>query len=73
MVRKIYKKLTKEQINKGVVFSSTLSTQKTEMLNDTTHEVFKTESPQEQEQHIKRLKDDNFFNASHFKYNIVRT
>jgi len=68
---KIYKKLTEEQLKRGVIFSSCLSEFKTEMQNDTIHEVFnKTE---DKNLMIKRLKDDKFFNNSHFKFNIIRS
>lgn len=86
MVKKIYKKLTQEQILKGVIFSSCLSTNRTELLNDTIHEVFKInemdfkdkpfyelrKAIDENNEMIKRLKDDKFFNESHFKFNIIR-
>lgn len=69
-MKKIYKKLTKEQKERGVIFSSCLSIAKTELLSDTIHEVLKeTEKGNEQ---IERLLNDRFFNASHWKYNIVR-
>lgn len=38
-MEKIYKKLTKEQIKRGVIFSSCLSTQRTEQEGDNIHEV----------------------------------
>lgn len=77
MVRKIYRKLTKDQIDRGVVFSSTLSPYPTDdLMGLTTHEVtmqdFKDDRL-EAEEEIRRLKDDSFFNRSHFKYNIIRT
>jgi hypothetical protein len=71
MVRKLYKKLTKEQINRGVIFSSTLSPYRFETKETNTHEVFKDDF--DLNEHIKRLKDNKFFNESHFKYNIIRT
>lgn len=67
---KIYKKLTAEQKARGVVFSSTLSTEKTERKNDTIHEVLKNDS--DQLEVIRRLKDDKFFNDSQWRYNIIR-
>lgn len=70
MVKKIYKKLTIEQKNKDIVFSSCLSVFKTEQLNDKIHEVFKNDPNKDIQ--IKRLKDDSFFNNSHFKFNIIR-
>lgn len=70
MVQKIYRKLTKEQKERGVIFSSTLSTSRTELKEDYIHEVFKDD--EDKEEIIKRLLDDSFFNESHYKYNIVR-
>lgn len=86
-MKKIYKKLSKEQIKRGVFFASTLSTQRTEMEGDHTHEVIQlkvddfkdkpayalAQAQREQAEEIARLKNDKFFNASHFKYNIIRT
>ena len=69
-MRKIYKKLTEEQINKGVVFSSCLSRTTKENKDDCVHEVFKSDV--DKNERIKRLKDDDFFNQSFFKYNIIR-
>lgn len=69
-MRKIYKKLKEEQVKRGVVFSSCLSVGKTELDEDTIHEVFK-DTP-EGDIIIRRLKDDKFFNESHFKFNIIR-
>ena len=69
-MKKVYKKLTEDQTKRGVIFSSTLSTERTEQENDTTHEVTK-EEPNKEEQ-ITRLKNDSYFNKSHFKYNIIR-
>ncbi len=71
-MKKIYKKLTKEQKEKGIVFTSTLSEHTTESFLDTTHEVF--ESDEDKNEQIRRLKDDDFFNESPlWKYNIIRT
>ncbi len=76
---KLYKKLTKDQINKNVIFSSCLSEGREEMESDTIHEVFgigkegvKIDFDENQEE-IKRLKNDSFFNNSQFKFNIIRT
>ncbi len=68
-MRKIYRKLTKEQKEAGIVFSSCLSPTKYE--NGTIHEV-KGDDP-DREETIRRLKDDKFFNGSPYKYNIIRT
>ena len=69
-MRKVYKKLTEEQIKRGVVFSSCLSEFRTEMAKDTIHEVFKKDSDRYEQ--INRLTDDKFFNSSHWKFNIIR-
>lgn len=69
-MKKIYKKLSTEQKNRGVIFASTLSTRTTEQQDNYTHEVLNTD--EDKEEKIKRLKNDNFFNKSHFKYNIIR-
>jgi hypothetical protein len=69
-MRKVYKKLSAEQIKRGVIFSSCLSKYTTEQENDTIHEVLNTDK--EKDLIIERLKDDKFFNQSHFKYNIIR-
>jgi hypothetical protein len=70
-MNKVYKKLTTEQKERGVIFSSTLSKYRFETTEDTKHEVLNTDK--DQEQTISRLKNDKFFNGSHFKYNIVRS
>lgn len=86
MIKKIYKKLSQEQRAKGIIFTSTLSKYTTEQTEDTTHEVFKLKAKdltkgtayeeiqknEEIRETINRLKDDKFFNKSHFKYNIIR-
>lgn len=69
-MRKIYKKLTEEQKNRGVIFTSTLSICTTELMGDTTHEVFLEDI--DKNLVIKRLLDDKFFRDSYFKYNIIR-
>ena len=68
MVIKIYKKLTDKQKNKGVVFSSSLSIDRTE--GETIHEVFKDDL--EGDLKIDRLLDDKFFNKSPYNFNIIR-
>lgn len=68
-MRKIYRKLTKEQRETGVIFSSCLSPYKFE--TGIIHEV-KSDDP-DRENTIRRLKDDKFFNGSQYKYNIIRT
>jgi len=69
-MKKVYKKLTKEQIKRNVIFSSCLSESRTELINDCVHEVIRGE--EDINATINRLLDDKFFNSSHFKFNIVR-
>lgn len=63
-MRKVNKKLTQEQIDRGVIFSSRL------MPNGTLHEVLDTD--EDQQQTIIRLQDDSFFKNSPYKYNEIR-
>lgn len=67
---KVYKKLTDIQIMRGVVFSSTLSKERTEQPSDRTHEVLSDDK--DKTEHIERLLNDSFFNASPWRYNVVR-
>jgi len=67
-MKKLYRKLTLEQRERNVIFSSCLSVDKFEQ--GTIHEVYESDSDKWEK--IERLKDDKFFNASHFKYNIIR-
>ena len=69
-MKKIYKKLTEEQKKRGVIFSSCLSEYRYELIEDTIHEVLKDDDDSNEE--IKRLKDDKFFNGSHWNFNILR-
>jgi hypothetical protein len=69
-MRKVYKKLTEEQKARGVIFSSCLSVYRFETTNDTKHEVLSTDTDKYEK--ITRLKDDKFFNNSHFKFNVIR-
>ena len=69
-MRKIYRKLTKEQKSRGVIFSPTLSTKTVEQVGDIVHEVY-ADTPRRDE--IKRnLLDDSFFDGSQWSYNIIR-
>ena len=63
-MRKVYKKLTKDQISRNVIFSSEL------IGGGTIHEVFKDDEDWEAD--IGRLLDDKFFNGSHFRHNEIR-
>lgn len=67
-MKKIYKELTRDQVKRGVIFSSSLSVDRKE--GELIHEVLDTEDNKATK--IKRLLDDSFFDASHFKYNIIR-
>ena len=70
---KVYKELTDDQCKRGVMFSSSLSTEIVE--NGTVHEITHSEAldnPEEAKKKKDRLLDDSFFNASPFKFNIIR-
>ena len=69
-MKKVYKKLTQEQIKRGIIFTSTLSVARTELEEDNTHEIFKDD--EDIHAHTQRLLDDSFFNASSWKFNIIR-
>lgn len=68
-MKNIYRKLTKEQEQRGVIFSSTLSNETKEQIGDTTHEVFNKDEFKLVK--IDRLKKADFFNE-YKKYNIIR-
>jgi hypothetical protein len=72
-MKKIYRPLTLEQRNRGVIFSSTLSSKKLEQSGDTIHEVYKDDAYKETE--IENLKNDRFFddNPCGWRYNIIRS
>lgn len=63
-MRKVYKSLLQEQIDRGVIFSSEL------IGGGTRHEVFATD--EDKHKKIERLLDDKFFNSSHYKRNEIR-
>tara|TARA_Y100000310_G_C20514292_1_gene730414 strand:- start:62 stop:274 length:213 start_codon:yes stop_codon:yes gene_type:complete len=69
-MQKVYKKLTEGQKEKGIIFTSTLSTNRTELIDDTTHEVYSND--EDKRTTIDRLLDDKFFNGSHYNFNIIR-
>lgn len=69
-MKKVYKKLTEEQKKRGVIFTSTLSTGRTEQTGDNVHEVLTTDS--DKYERMKRLVKDSFFNDSPWKFNIIR-
>lgn len=68
-MRKKYLKLTKDQKDRGIIFSSTLISDN-EDLRKIIHEVKETD-PDKWDK-IDRLLNDKFFNNSPFKYNEVR-
>lgn len=63
-MRKVYKALTKDQRERGVIFSSQLRP------GTTIHEVFDTDKNKYVK--INRLMDDKFFNGSQFTRNEIR-
>jgi hypothetical protein len=65
-MRKVYKKLTAEQVKRGVIFSSVLKGNLSECL----HEVMDTDSDKNEQ--IARLLNDSFFNGSPYTHNEVR-
>ena len=69
-MRKIYKKLTNSQKERGIIFSSSLSKYTVEEKDGLTHEV--TTDQENKDETIRRLLDDSFFNKSPWKYNIIR-
>lgn len=69
-MRKLYRPLTESQKQRKVIFSSTLSTRGIEQPGDKTHEVFATD--EDRDKQIERLMDDSYFNASHWRRNIIR-
>jgi len=67
-MKKKYRKLTADQVSRGIIFSSCLSIAGEE---NNIHEVnIKDDDINET---IHRLKDDKFFNNSHFNFNIIRS
>jgi len=64
-MRKVYKKLTQDQIARDVIFSSELLP-----ADGRRHEVFANDS--DKDRVIKNLLNDSFFNHSHYKVNEVR-
>ena len=72
-MKKVYRKLSEEQKQRGVIFSSQLYP------SDTVHEVTKDNINDVSEfarnkglNKISLLLDDKFFNNSDYKYNIIR-
>ena len=69
-MKKVYRRLTKDQVERGVVFSSTLSRFSVESEGDLVKEVFA--DTDDKERIIRNLKDDSFFDGSPWRYNIIR-
>ena len=75
-MKKIYLPLLKEQRERNIYFSSTLSAHRFETTETTRHEISLKELQEdsnEANEKESRLKDDKFFNNSHFNYNIIRS
>ena len=75
-MKKVFLKLTKDQKERKVYFSSTLSIAIFETSDATRHEITSDEyikDWKEAETKEARLRDDKFFNNSHFNFNIVRS
>tara|TARA_R110000751_G_scaffold206469_2_gene310502 strand:- start:3217 stop:3438 length:222 start_codon:yes stop_codon:yes gene_type:complete len=70
-VRILRKKLSKEQVEKGIIYTSTLSTSRNELQDDTVHEIY--EGAEDITETKNRLEDTKFFNNSHYNFNIIRT
>lgn len=69
-MKRLNRRLKKDQIERGVIFSSTLSAHTSEQRGDIVHEVY--EGDEDREERIRRLKDVVFFEGSHYKYHIIR-
>ena len=75
MINKIYLKLTKQQKENKIMFSSTLSKHRFETEEDTKHELSEKlffENEKEFNRREQLLRDSRFFNNSYFKFNIIR-
>ena len=71
-MRKLYRKLTADQIKRGVIFSSQLTVYNDcESVRDASiHEVL--ESSTDKDRQITLLQDDSFFKSSQWNFNIIR-
>jgi len=70
-MRTIRKKLSKSEIEEGIIMTSTLSRNTTELIGDTVHTVYGTD--EDRYETIDRLMDTSFFKRSPYKYHIIRT
>lgn len=68
-MKNIYRKLTKEQKERGVIFSSVLAKDTNIYDEDMIHEVF--EDTYDKEKVIERLSNAEFFSEI-YKYNIIK-
>ena len=75
MIKKIHLKLTKEQKENKIMFSSTLSKYRFETKEDTKHELSEEMFCNNEKEFNRReelLRNSSFFNNSSFQYNIIR-
>ena len=66
----IYKKLTNEQRERNIIFSSCLSCHDRELETDVVHEIKKDDDDADIKR--ERLLDVSFFRHSHFLFHIIR-
>ena len=69
-MRNKYLKLTKDQKDRGVIFSSQLKDSTNNVANGELHEVFSTD--EDKTEKISRLSDASFFEGSPWNVNVVR-
>ena len=69
-MKKVDRKLTRDQKERGVIFSSALSKARVEQAGDRIHEVMGNDP--EKDRLIRNLKEDEFFDGTQYKYNIIR-
>jgi len=69
-MRKLWKALRKEDREKGIIFQSTLSTERTEQSDDCTHSIHRDDVDRYDKKD--RLLNDSFFNSSPYNFNIIR-
>jgi len=75
-MQKIYLPLLKEQKERNIYFSSTLSEYRFETTETTRHEISWEELKQDYNQAMEKerlLRKDKFFQNSHFNYHIIRS
>jgi len=69
-IKWISKKLTSEQKERNIIFSSCLSCHETEQETDVVHEIKKDDDDADEQR--ERLLDVSFFRHSHFLFHIIR-